>query len=302
MVRAEGFGEERPRPLEGGVDPNNYASKVDGITVSQVISVLGVKEIKEALRVRGLSPTGRKKDLLDRLVESIYGEIGFSVQVETQYSYPDVGPRSRQNESGVPTMEQLMEMTGQELKEMCRTAGQPTVGSKAELARRVYGLLRGDNAAEADVAGAAAATGFQWGGNVFVDPRKMTLKDLRESLKALNLAITGTKPELVARLEAALYDPAGAQESANQRMTVETARRKDNSVRGELVGTCRKRIEKSASRETNIVLPKHPCFYYSTHDAVLSIHDTTRPLLFLRPIRIGSLPRWTGWPSSGPCA
>lgn len=205
--------------VRASMDPHNTSSHVDGLTVNTIVSVLGVKEIKEALRLRGLSPTGRKRDLLDRLVEAVYREIGYTPGDQGSGSQAAVAPSaalpsrparraaspeaagegsSVEGLAGPQSFEQLQSLSTNELKQLCRSYGLGTSGSKYDLAMRLVDKKADSDAPAGGAAAAAAKPGapqatfspgprtneskFVWGEKSFVDPRKMTLRVRMEPL------------------------------------------------------------------------------------------------------------------------
>uniref|UniRef100_A0A7I4FF06 Poly [ADP-ribose] polymerase n=2 Tax=Physcomitrium patens TaxID=3218 RepID=A0A7I4FF06_PHYPA len=144
------------------------------------VSELTVTELKEALSSRGLSISGKKHELAERLTET--------VEAEAKVASEDGKMVVDKNSGGDQVkVEDVSNMSVKEIKEELSARLLSVKGAKAELVQRLTDALEADKNAikEEDISG-------------------MSLKELREALTTRCLSAIGKKSELVERLTEAV--------------------------------------------------------------------------------------------------
>jgi phenylpyruvate tautomerase PptA (4-oxalocrotonate tautomerase family) len=109
------------RKRSSDASPDEESKDAKRIKVEDV-STLNAKELKDALSTRGLSTSGKKAELVERLTEAV---------------------KEQDQSADVIKVEDISNMNVKELKEALSTRGLPTNGKKSELVERLTEALDG---------------------------------------------------------------------------------------------------------------------------------------------------------------
>jgi hypothetical protein len=143
-------------------DINDYPSSIDGLTINEVTNKLAIKDLKPRLKARNLTVSGKKSELVDRLVSSLVHEFrdittrkpSSNPIVEEKTSKPRtsksksttnissdaIAPQNNSNYSVMIealneiSFDNLMTLNRGELRHLCKEFKQSPTGTKAELA------------------------------------------------------------------------------------------------------------------------------------------------------------------------
>eukprot|EP00929_Paragymnodinium_shiwhaense_P052839 TRINITY_DN26460_c0_g1_i1.p1 TRINITY_DN26460_c0_g1~~TRINITY_DN26460_c0_g1_i1.p1 ORF type:complete len:984 (+),score=206.29 TRINITY_DN26460_c0_g1_i1:233-3184(+) len=204
VVEQEAAGEEiepvaTPAALDAALEPAGGTVTID--------STMTVAQLKDMLRERALPVSGKKSELIARLLEASNGasedeaSVGSSEEEEEDSSEVLPGDEDGSEEAdfaGAASEEEdvsdnLSDLTIPELKERLRALGLPLGGNKAVLVERLQ-----DAGGEAGEQRSSAT-----GDDREADFAGLTIPVLKERLRERGLPMTGKKADLVARLKAA---------------------------------------------------------------------------------------------------
>eukprot|EP01129_Flabellula_baltica_P001750 TRINITY_DN11674_c0_g1_i1.p1 TRINITY_DN11674_c0_g1~~TRINITY_DN11674_c0_g1_i1.p1 ORF type:complete len:228 (+),score=64.43 TRINITY_DN11674_c0_g1_i1:584-1267(+) len=142
-------------------------------TVHDSLSKMKIPELKEKLRARGLKVSGKKQELIERL-------LGSSPQNSSVEEVSDDDSVSNTNFASMKVVE---------LRDACKKRGLKSTGSKGDLIDRLQGGQEGGSSKKASSSDS--------------DNEYSTLKviELKEKCKERGLKTTGSKSDLIGRLQ-----------------------------------------------------------------------------------------------------
>jgi SAP domain len=210
-----------------------FCPSPSGVCTKSELQSSTVRSLRKELELLGLSTTGRKSELVERM-ETLCSERRKESHEKPndhrpappclQIQFDEAGGKmSSKHATGEPnyldkdTLDELTFMTVRELRERLRAQGLATDGRKADLIRRLHGSEAMDDPEEClsddseDVQNferqtlipgtvACSATCPALASCTEDDLRLRTVVELRAALKKRNLSTAGKKPELVSRL------------------------------------------------------------------------------------------------------
>jgi hypothetical protein len=158
---------------------------------------LKVADLRQMLRERGLPTTGKKTDLVERLLSGISAEADATMPTEEPTVEESLEATAMES---TPTASELSRLKVAELKAMAESLGLATTGTKAVLTERI---LQAQTSAQPQPSlDAAEEVEADRAGDDEADYGRMKVAELRAELARLNLDSAGTKAVLVQRLQA----------------------------------------------------------------------------------------------------